>query len=294
MRLPDFLIIGAMKSGTTGLFMDLCEHPRIYLPDNKEPHFLCSDKVLSEEGQQEYAALYTGAGPEQLVGDGSTGYSKLPDRPGVIERAVAVLPDNFRAIYIIREPISRIISQHYHEFTEGKVGPDIDREVRRHARYVDFSRYHWQLQPWIEAIGRDRVHVVFFENYKLDRAAEVARTCEFLGLDSAELTPLDESKVHNAGDGKPVPSQWWVKFRQNTFYKNAIRPLVSPKLRPFLQKFVMKKAPPRPAPPSQETLDWLAAQLSDDMQALEQRWGPLPWERWKGLTATPTSGSGNP
>ena len=52
MRLPDFLIIGAMKSGTTGLFFDLCSHPRVFLPENKEPTRLASDDVLTTEGRQ--------------------------------------------------------------------------------------------------------------------------------------------------------------------------------------------------------------------------------------------------
>ncbi|MCO6043197.1 sulfotransferase domain-containing protein [Aeoliella sp. ICT_H6.2] len=277
MRLPDFLIIGAMKSGTTGLFFDVCGHPQVYMPVNKEPHALCDDKVLTEAGKQEYADLYVAAGADQLVGDASTGYSKLPDRPGVVERAVAVLPEDFRAIYIIREPISRIISQHYHEFSRGLVGADINAVVREHPRYLDFSRYAWQLRPWVEAIGRDRIRVVLFEQYKSSRSAVVAETCRFLGLDPDERPAIDEQEVFNAGDGKPVPGPIWNAIRGNKMYQKLVRPLVSSRARHHLRKYFMRKAPPRPTPPSAETIAWLQQELANDREELAAQWDISPW-----------------
>lgn len=281
MRLPDFLLIGAMKSGTTGLFLDVGQHPAVFLPDNKEPHALCHDAVLSENGLREYAAWFERAEANQLAGEGSTGYSKLPDRAGVVERALKVLPDSFRVIYIVREPISRIVSHHYHEYTAGMVGGDINAVVREYPRYLNYSRYAWQLEPWVEAIGRDRIFLVFFEHYKSQRARVVADTCQFLGLDPAALPALDETQVYNSSEGKPVPSRLWVACRENKLYQKLIRPLISPRLRPQLQKLFMKKAPPRPAPPSDETVEWLSRELSADMQSFEASWGPLPWPQWQ-------------
>ncbi len=273
MRLPDFLIIGAMKSGTTGLFFDICSHPGVYLPDNKEPHALCSDAVLTDEGKREYTKLYQAATADQLVGDASTGYSKLPDRPGVVERALAVLPSDFRAIYIVRDPIERIISQHYHEYSRGMVGSDINAVVREHSRYVNFSRYAWQLEPWVRAIGRERIHVVRFEDYKANRAEVVAQACQFLGLNADALPPIDEREVFNAGDGKPVPGGFWKRVRENSIYKSVFRPLVSTRARLHLRKYFMKSAPERPAAPSEETKSWLSAQLIEDSNRLREQFG---------------------
>ena len=86
MRLPDFLLIGAMKSGTTSLYMDLADRKVVYLAENKEPHALCDDSVLTQAGQAEYAATYSKASPEQLLCDASTAYSKRPDHEGVPDR----------------------------------------------------------------------------------------------------------------------------------------------------------------------------------------------------------------
>lgn len=277
MRLPDFLIIGAMKSGTTGLFFDLASHPRVFLPEDKEPHALCNEAVLSDEGQRQYAKFYAGASSDQLIGDASTGYTKLPDRSGVVERALTVLPKDFRAIYIVRDPIARIISQHYHEYSRGMVGPDINTAVRDYPRYVQFSRYAWQLQPWLEAIGRQRIHIIYFEHYKSDRRNTVQTACEFLGLDSAELPEINPSEVFNAGDGKPVPGAIWKRIRENTLYKKLIRPLVSSRARHHLRSYFLRKAPERPPAPSRTTVDWLREQLAEDRTAFETFAGEAPW-----------------
>lgn len=273
MRLPNFLIIGSMKSGTTGVFLDLCRHPLVFEQQNKEPHFLCNDRVLTPAGLAEYAELYKEAPEGQLLCDASTGYTKMPDHMGVPQRAVQVLPNDFRAIYIIRDPIDRIASQHYHEFSLGLVGPDINTVVREHPRYIQYSRYAWQLEPWAEAIGRERIHVMCLEQYKSARSESISQACRFLGLDPAELPSLEAEKVHNAGDRKPVPGPVWNAIRGNKMYQKLIRPLFSARMRHHARKYFMAKAPERPAPPSEETIAWLEEQLADDVRQLEAEWG---------------------
>lgn len=277
MHLPDFLIIGAMKSGTTGLYFDLGRHPRVFQSADKEPHDLCYDRVLSEEGRREYALKFSAAAPTALVGDASTGYAKRPEYVGVAERAKAVLGDEFRVIYMVRDPISRIISQHYHEYSQGLVGPDINVEVRNHPRYLDFSRYHWQLTDWVDALGRDRIRVIYFEEYKANRSSVVADTCRFLGLDPDELSTICQDEVFNSSENKPVPGPLAQRLRGSWVYKNLLRNLVSNRARHHLRKYVLARAPARPDPPSPETVAWLQDQLAEDGLQLQREWGPAPW-----------------
>ena len=68
MKLPAFLIIGAMKSGTTTLYRDLLAHPDIFMPAHKEPSNLCHDRVLDENGLREYAHHFELAKSDQLIG----------------------------------------------------------------------------------------------------------------------------------------------------------------------------------------------------------------------------------
>ena len=292
MRLPQLLIIGAMKSGTTGVFMDLCLHPQVFEQSNKEPHFLCSDKVLTAAGQAEYESVYEGAREDQLLCDASTGYTKRPDREGMAERAVKVLPDDFRAVYVVRDPIERIISQHHHEHVEGKVPASIDEAVRQFPRYVEYSRYGYQLTPWIEAIGPDRVRVIRFEDYKADRQKVTKQLCEWLGLDTALLPPPD-STVHNRAAGRPQITSFWQSVQRSSAYRRLIRPLVATRTRVLLQRLVLPKALDRPAPPSSATISWLRGQLADDVRQISRYAGsPTPlWGDYIEGTLASASGS---
>jgi len=180
-RLPELLIIGAMKSGTTSLYIDLADHAGVYLAEVKEPHNLCHDRVLAPEGRRDYAERYRGAALDELLCDASTGYTKAPDITGVAERAVRVLPEGFKAIYLVRHPVKRALSHYRHDYVAGEAGDDIDAELRTHARYVDYSRYAMQLRPWLDALGADRVMVVRFEDYTDRREATLAEIARFLG-----------------------------------------------------------------------------------------------------------------
>jgi hypothetical protein len=267
-RLPNLLIIGAMKSGTTGLYMDLASHPRFFLGHDKEPHCLCSDEVLTPEGASRYAAIYAKASPDQICCDASTGYAKRPDFEGVVQRAVQVLPENFKVIYVVRHPIDRIVSQHHHEHYERRVSLSIDDEVRRLPRYIQYSRYAYQLEPWLEALGPNRIHVVRFEDY-VERRQETARElCEFLDLPPDDCL-VDDARIHNQSVGKPVKNRFWLAIQRNALYRRLIRPLFSPQARISIRRLLFTKAPDAALPPPRpDTIEYLRAELSEDVERL--------------------------
>ncbi|MHC4218058.1 MAG: sulfotransferase domain-containing protein, partial [Planctomycetota bacterium] len=174
MRLSDFLIIGAMKAGTTSLYRDLLDNPAVFMPVEKEPANLLSDEVCTSVGRRAYARHFERARPDQVCGEATTGCAKLPDIPGVPQRAKRVLGPKVKAIYLVREPVSRIISQHHHERSSRKISCDIDTAVREHSRFIDFSRYAMQITPWLEALGPEQVMLVRFETYVAQRLETVA------------------------------------------------------------------------------------------------------------------------
>lgn len=269
MRLPQLLIIGAMKSGTTGLFMDLCRHPGVHLPQDKEPHALVHDEVLTEAGCKAYAHNYASADDDMLLCDASTGYAKRPDVDGVAQRAVKVLLEGFRVVYIVREPIERIVSQHYHEFIEGKVGPNIDAAIRDEPRYVNYSRYAYQVEPWRKAIGDERIRVVRFEDYTCAREQTIVDLCEFLELPVDRL-PATDTTVHNRSEEKTVSTKFWQTIQESYWYRHGVRRLLSPRLRAQLLKRFLPRGPERPAPPTEESLAWLRSQLTGDVELISK------------------------
>jgi Sulfotransferase domain len=145
MRLPDFLVIGAMKSGTTTFYHDLAGHPHVYLAD-KELGALTRDISAPQ-----YAAHFKHARINQLCGDVSTGYSMLPDVTGVVERAARQLSPRAKILYLVREPVQRAISHHYHYISlrpDDRMEPDIDACVRKYSSLTDYGRYGEQLEHW--------------------------------------------------------------------------------------------------------------------------------------------------
>lgn len=272
MRFPDFLIIGAMKSGTTSLYFDLRSNPAIFLPEDKEPTSLADDAVLEGQGRARYARLFGPARPDQVCGEASTGYSKLPEIRGVPERALSLLGSGAKIIYLVREPVARTLSHHYHEVTAGAMEREVDRAVRRHPCLIDFSRYAMQLAPWLERFGLDQIRVVRFEDYVGDRPGVTASICDFLGVPS-DTRRLELDKVHNRGEDARVSAGWIWRFSRGAFYRACIRPWISRPVRLRIRALFLPPAGERPAPPSLATVDRILEAVRTDQEELQRMLG---------------------
>lgn len=263
-RLPDFLVIGAMKAGTTSLFHDLNSQPGVFIPSDKEPHTLQGD--TDECVVAEYARILAGAGPDDLCGDASTGYTKLPVRKPVAERAARLLGDQLKVIYLVRNPIDRMLSHYHHAVTEGSFSGSLADAVEGLPGMVDYSLYGMQAKPWFDALDPDRVRVVLFEDYVRNRAGAVASMCEFLGLDF-DLTAVSDEK-HNASDGKPRVHGALRRVQFIWPYRVLIRPLLRPEVRVRLVRRFVPKAEPRPTQMPESVYAAIADRLADDERLL--------------------------
>ena len=203
MKRPDFLVIGAMKAGSTTLYEDLYGHRDVYLPD-KELGFLLDEQITSDAGQRRYDALFQSARPGQLVGDVSADYAKLPEAEGMAERAVELLGNRLRVVYSVRNPIDRVVSQHHHELSYRTISdPDIDRVVRTEPKLIAFSSYARQLEPYRRLVGDEQIKVLCFERYMQDRRAGFADLASFLGL-AEQVTSTDPHRAFNAAESNTL------------------------------------------------------------------------------------------
>ncbi len=267
MRLPDFLIIGAQKAGTTTLYRDLLANPAIFLPIDKEPGNLCEDDVLTETGRSAYAKHFAGARSHQICGEATTGYTKRPDIPGVTARARRLLGEKLKVIYLVREPISRIISQHHHELAIGRASCGIDEAVRTYPRFVNYSRYAMQITPWLNELGRKQVLIIHFESYIETRVKTLASVCKFLGVAPRPDTVRGEI-VFNRSAGKPVPVGPIAAMRKSSLYRRFLRPLLSASAKDKIRAALLPKEANRPDPPDLKTVRWLVDQLRNDVEEL--------------------------
>jgi hypothetical protein len=179
-RLPDFLIVGAMKSATSTLHEQLARQPGFVLSTPKEPCFF-SDDAVWERGLSWYASLFAEAREGDICGESSTHYAKLPSYPHTVARIKSALPASTRFIYVMRHPLQRLVSHYIHEWSMGVISESIDSALATHPELVDYGRYAWQLEPYLEAFGPERVLPVFTPSLKAHPQAELDRVCRFLG-----------------------------------------------------------------------------------------------------------------
>lgn len=194
MSRPDYIIIGAMKCGTSTLAAQLGAQKGVFMTTPKEPNFFSDDDIFAK-GQGWYKGLFAPAANGDLKGEASTHYTKLPDLSQTLPRLTAALGTEARLIYLIRDPLDRLVSHYIHEWTQGVMISDLETALREHPALVDYSRYAMQIAPWIDAFGPKAVHVDTLEAMKADPVSLMGRIGTFLGRD--DLVWLDDLEAQN-------------------------------------------------------------------------------------------------
>lgn len=179
--LPDFIIIGAMKCGTSTLQVQLAAQQGVFMSTPKEPNYFSDDAVFAR-GQAWYEGLFAAAAATDLKGEASTHYTKLPTYPQTVARMSAMLKAP-RLIYVMRDPIRRAVSHYMHEWSMGNMGDDPVAAFDAHPELIDYSRYAMQIQPYLDQYGRDAIHLVSFEQMTAAPQRILSGIGAFLGRD---------------------------------------------------------------------------------------------------------------
>lgn len=179
MRLPDFLIIGTMKSGTTTLYRWLAQHPRVSVPETKEPNFF-SDERRWRRGVTWYGTHFRGIPSHLVTGEASVSYA-APDRGRLAaERIRRTLP-RARLICLVRHPLERMRSHYHHEVQRGRERRRFEAAVADLDNpYLGYSLYSRCLEPYLETFPRDSLCLVRLEDLTDGDAWE--RVLDHLGL----------------------------------------------------------------------------------------------------------------
>ena len=180
-RMPNFLVIGAMKAGTTSLYRYLREHPDVFMPPIKELEFFASAGTW-DRGLSWYRKQFEGASGATAVGEASTAYSKSPIVRGVPGRIAEHIPD-CRMIYLVRDPIERIRSHYEHRVAIGAERLPLADAVFEEPIYLTCSRYADQVDRYREHFPREQLLVIRSEDLLRSRQATVRRIFRFLDVD---------------------------------------------------------------------------------------------------------------
>ena len=179
LRLPDFIIIGAMKSATSTLHNQLGAQSSIFMSSPKEPNFFSDDDIYNQ-GLSWYSGLFSDANGSDICGESSTHNTKLPDYPDTIQRLKAAIPRP-KLIYVMRHPVDRLISHYMHQWSEGVISCDINQAIDRYPELINYSCYGMQITPYLEEFGHKAVLPLFFDDLKKNKDRALNRVGTFIG-----------------------------------------------------------------------------------------------------------------
>lgn len=183
-RLPDFIIAGAMRCGTTALNSYLRDHPDVAMASSKEVHYF---DAHFDRGIDWYRSQFPESEEAVAVGEATPNYLF---RPVALQRIKDTLPE-VKLIFVLRNPIDRAYSHYWHDRARGKLTVEfseiIDRELDGEdigpAAYVARGRYADQMAEVLQRFERNQIMVEAFENLTARPTEVYAATCRFIGVD---------------------------------------------------------------------------------------------------------------
>ena len=186
MKLPNFLIVGAAKSGTTALYRYIKQHPNIYMPSRKEPHYFSfTEKTKQTNGPgdyvrtaitdfHQYQSLFNNADSFPAVGEASPTYLYIP---GTAERIYSIIPDT-KIIAILRHPAERAFSAYMHLVRDGyEKSLDFEDALAKESErikqnwgpiwhYTKSGYYYEQLERYYEIFNHQKIKVIIYDDFK--------------------------------------------------------------------------------------------------------------------------------
>ncbi|MBK1634221.1 sulfotransferase family protein [Rhodovulum adriaticum] len=267
---PNLFVVGAMKAGTTALHGYLDLHPEIFMCDPKEPGFFArADR--SEAELAAYLALFAAGTEARYRGESSTQYTKAPGIAGVPDRLVRFAP-GARILYMVREPVARIVSQYLFNMRIHGEDRPICQAVREDPRYRQIGDYHAQIAPYLARFGRNNLRILSAERLSADRQATMNEVFGWLGLDPVPVTR--ELRKNTAADGLR---------RYGRLTALLLRPELEPARRAIKRvgaEDLARRAwtrfnPPRPSPVTDTEIAELRALLAQDIATQQAALAPL-------------------
>lgn len=278
---PDFIIIGAMKCATSSLHEQLALQPGIFMTELKEPNFFSNDEQYAL-GMEWYLSHFASAKPDELCGESSTHYTKLPTYPQTIDRLLQHFPD-VKLIYVMRHPIDRLVSQYVHEWTLRVISVNINDSISQYPELIAYSQYTMQLQAYFDTVGQDRVLPVFFERMIQYPQEELERICKFIGYEGKPVWD-DELNAQNASTDRMLKVGWRDRLVEAPGLKQIRRWFIPKSFRTWVRGLWTMKKKPELDP---QQIENLRAIFDEDLAVLGSWLGiELSCENFKDIVKT--------
>ena len=211
--LPNLVVIGAMKCGTTSLHHYLDLHPAISMSRPKELNFFFGPADADagaagdarpdwargnwHRGPEWYAAQFDASAP--VRGEASPGYTS-PSYPQAAARMAELIP-GAHLVYAVRDPVERAVSQYEHHRRQGtETRPPAEALLDPGSQYIARGRYAERLRPFLDTGVFRSIAIVAQEELATARRATLRRLFELLGVDAGHWSPAMEER-RNAAPG---------------------------------------------------------------------------------------------
>ncbi len=256
MTLPNFLVIGAAKSGTTSLHAYLQQHPQIFVPRNKEPSFFAYEgETLAFGGDvdpifvsripttfEAYQSLFHKAEGKRAVGESSTVYMYSPK---ACERIRHYLP-RVKLIAMLRNPAERAYSCYLMNVRDGRETLDFCRALEREAQrirenwthnwhYLTGGVYYQQLKRYYERFAPSQIRIFLYEDFEREPLRVLKEIFQFLGVDETFMPNI--SFRFNVSTGN---RSLGYRVQRRLFRTRPLR-AVHPYLPRGLQKYIERR-----------------------------------------------------
>lgn len=258
MRKPNFFIIGAPKCGTTAMYEYLRQHPDIFMPNVKEPHYFNTDLSwhYRPKTESQYLSLFKNARSESRVGEASVWYLYSAEAAVNIKE----FAPNAKIIAMLRNPIDMLPSLHSQAYYSGTEDvSDFEEALRLEAArtaghripkfavhvhtlsYSKIVKYSEQLQRYFEIFGRENVHVIVYDDLTAATAESYVQVLRFLGVDDS----FSPSSFNVVNPNKVVRNAWIRNalisyYRDFPLLRTPMQWVIPPAVRHRLRDLVMR------------------------------------------------------
>lgn len=273
MVLPNFIVPGAQKSGTTALRIYLAQHPDIYVA-SKEIHFFDDDRNFSN-GREWYEKFFENWNGEKAIGEKTPEYlydEKVP------ERIYKVLP-NVKLIFVLRNPVDRAYSHYWHNIRSGLETLGFEKAIEKEEErikdpklkkiysYKDRGKYVLQIKRYEKFFPKSNMLFLLAEDLKYDRENTLQKILKFLDVEyDFEFKDLKEKHV-----GGIPKSKFLARLAGNRHVRNHRI------LRDFIKKINTRKG--KIPPMEQETKKYLAEYFERYNKELE-KFAAIKLDKW--------------
>ncbi len=267
MTMPNFLIIGAQKSGTSSLYRYLKAHPQVFMSHIKEPKFFAlkdddfhfkapyrlPDSVVRIADLDQFQALFADVDGETAIGEASTWYLHTPGTPEKIKQYV---PD-MKLLAILRHPVQRAYSNFLHnkdylgiepcpDFAEA-IAAETERRQKNwgHPWYYQYKGlYYKHLKPYFDIFGKDQIRVFLMEDLNADPAGLIQTVYRFLEID--DLFIPDVAQRFNVSAGNTRNMSLHTFLNKPNPIKTVVRPFIPQRFRRRVKMDLQKRNRTKP------------------------------------------------